>query len=67
MSAHALTPTTGGAVGQPGASTLSADVAGQILQFAPQPQGIGDPAVENCFVLGWHMAELRSLRPDVQG
>jgi hypothetical protein len=60
----AITP--GGSPDQAGAASLNADVAGQIAQLGPQPEGKGDPSVETCFALGWHMAELRSLRPDEQ-
>jgi hypothetical protein len=58
--------TPGGSPDQAGAASLNAGVAGQIAQLGPQPQGKGDPNVEACFALGWHMAELRMLRPDVQ-
>ncbi len=65
MSADTAT-TAGGSPDQAGVSSLNAAVAGQIAQLGPQPAGKGDPNVETCFALGWHMAELKALRPDVQ-
>jgi len=56
----------GGSQEQAGASALNADVAGQMARLGPQPEGKGDPTVETCFALGWHVAELKALRPDVE-
>lgn len=65
MSADTAT-TPGGSPDQAGAASLNAAAAGQIAQLGPQPEGKGDPNIETCFALGWHMAELKALRPDVQ-
>jgi len=61
-----IATTVGGSPDQAGAASLNANVASQIAQLGPQPEGKGDPTVETCFALGWHMAELKALRPDVQ-
>jgi len=59
MSADTAT-TASGSPDQAGASSLNAAAAGQIAQLGSQPEGKGDPNVETCFALGWHMAELKA-------